>query len=70
MKNYLLLRSMHSEEFYPDEVCRKTTPRQKHNPPLLYNLELDPGERSKLPVNEYADVLKKIDKVHYFIEII
>lgn len=29
----------------PDYDCRKTAPSTKHDPPLLFNLDFDPGER-------------------------
>ena len=39
---------------------------KKHDPPLLYNLEHDPGEVAELSADEYSHVLKKIDQVHYY----
>ena len=46
---------------YPDVVCRGNSTLMEHNPPLLYNVEEDPGELYQLPTEEYADVLEKID---------
>ena len=46
---------------YPDEVCRGNYSLREHDPPLLYNLEQDPGEVYELPTKDYADVLEKID---------
>ena len=62
-KNYLLLRSNHGGEFYPDKMCRKTASMEKHDPPLLFNLEHDPGERAELKPHEYGHILEKINKV-------
>ena len=50
---------------HADKVCIDTVSK-KHDPPLLYNLERDPGEKDELNANEYAHVLKRIDRVCYY----
>ena len=39
-------------------MCRNTTKLQAHNPPILYNLWSDPGER---------DPLNEDDSLYYYI---
>ena len=34
-----------------DEACRGTTGKTKHDPPLLYDVNLDPGERYPIANN-------------------
>ena len=34
-----------SDDSNPDPVCRSTAPLTLHSPPLLFNLDTDPGER-------------------------
>ena len=50
---------------YYDEVCRSNYTVRAHNPPLLFNLNLDPGEI--YPINsgssEYNTVMAQITKV-------
>ena len=48
---------------YPDEVCRRDFERHDYDPPLLYDLNSDPGEIYNLKVTEHADVMATIDKV-------
>ena len=41
----------------------------KHDPPLLYDLNQDPGELNPLKITEspYKEILAEIDKVKYII---
>ena len=50
---------------YYDVVCRNTTPLVKHSTPLLYNLEVDPGELYQLDTGkmENQKILQEIDEV-------
>lgn len=52
-------------EFYPDEMCRPSTKLTQHNPPLLYNLNHDPGELNPLnaTLSPYKEIVEEIDKV-------
>ena len=49
---------------YPDEVCRSNTPLVAHDPPLLFNLNADPGELRPLDATKYIRVLEKIEMVN------
>ncbi|XP_074128045.1 arylsulfatase A isoform X1 [Sminthopsis crassicaudata] len=58
--------SIHSG-MVPDPVCQPMTPRIQHDPPLLFDLEMDPGENfellkygSKENMGKYFEVLKEI----------
>ena len=50
---------------YPDEMCLGDL--MKHDPPLLYDLNHDPGELNPLKTTEspYKEILAEIDKVKY-----
>ena len=52
-------------EFYPDESCRHTAKQQQHDPPLLYNLNHDPGELNVLNATKspYNEIVKEINMV-------
>ena len=49
----------------PDVVCRRSTTQTKHDPPLLFNLNDDPGELNPLNTNEipYKEILQTINGV-------
>lgn len=49
----------------PDVVCRRSTTQTKHDPPLLFNLNDDPGELNPLNTNEipYKEILQTINEV-------
>ena len=51
---------------YPDEVCRDNFGTHYYDPPLLYDLNSDPGEIYELSVTEHADVMATINKVINF----
>ena len=53
--------------FYPDEMCLGGL--SKHDPPLLYDLNHDPGELNPLKTTEspYKEILAEIDKVIVFV---
>ncbi len=48
---------------YPDIVCRGNYTLHHYDPPLLYNLNSDPGEIYNLDVSKYSDVMAQITKV-------
>ena len=48
---------------YPDEVCRSNASLVAHDPPLLFNLNADPGELRPLDASKYKRVLEKIEMV-------
>jgi arylsulfatase A len=48
---------------YPDEVCRGNFSLHSYDPPLLYDVNSDPGEIYQLDPTLYASVLSQIDKV-------
>ena len=54
-------------ENYPDAACKASTKTVKHDPPLLFNLNYDPGELNPLNTVEspYNDVVKTINEVGY-----
>jgi hypothetical protein len=47
---------------YPDEVCRGNFSLHSYDPPLLYDVNSDPGEIYQLDPTLYASVLSQIDK--------
>ena len=51
--------------FYPDEACKSTSKLAKHDPPLLYDLNHDPGELNPLDATQspYKEIVKEIDEV-------
>ena len=50
---------------YPDVVCRSNYSTHHYDPPLLYDLNSDPGELYNLDVDEYTGVLATIEKVRF-----
>ena len=52
-------------EFYPDEMCRSSAKLVQHDPPLLYNLDHDPGELNLLNATQfpYNKIVEEINKV-------
>lgn len=50
---------------FPDEVCHSDFPLHIYDPPLLYDLNSDPGEIYNLNINEYAEVMATIEKVGF-----
>ena len=52
-------------ESYPDEMCRHSAKLVQHDPPLLYNLNHDPGELNILNATQspYNEIVKEINKV-------
>jgi arylsulfatase A len=56
-----------SPDVYPDEVCRANYPLHYYDPPLLYDLNQDPGELYNLKLDEYVQVMENIEKIRdYF----
>ena len=41
-----------SDDFNYDASCRSTAKFQKQDPPLLFDLDLDPGERYPIPATD------------------
>ena len=52
-------------EFYPDEMCKNPRNITKQDPPLLYDLNQDPGELNPLRTTRspYKEILAEIDQV-------
>ena len=50
---------------YPDAACKASAGTVKHDPPLLFNLNYDPGELNPLNTTEspYNEIVKTINKV-------
>ena len=55
---------------YPDEMCRGNL--TKHDPPLLYDLNHDPGELNPLRTEEspYKEIVAEINKVSYICNVL
>ena len=55
----------HCPNTFPDQMCRSNYNLHQQNPPLLFNLEEDPGEVRNLDTQQqqYANVIKHIDQV-------
>jgi len=47
----------------PDKMCRPFTRQAEHDPPLLFNLDYDPGELDSLDTTDYEEILQTIDEV-------
>ena len=60
------IRSLLYPLLYPDKICRPTSPLVQHDPPLLYNLNQDPGELNPLNATEspYDEIVAEIDQVN------
>lgn len=52
-------------DFYPDDICKSSSKVTKHDPPLLYDLNHDPGELNPLTTTEspYKEILAEINQV-------
>ncbi|XP_065912196.1 arylsulfatase A-like [Dysidea avara] len=50
---------------YPDAACKASAGTVKHDPPLLFNLNYDPGELNPLNTTEspYNEIVKTINKI-------
>ena len=48
---------------YPDEQCRSSLNLTRHDPPLLYDLWLDPGEMNPLVPQENYNLLLQMLQV-------
>ena len=48
---------------YPDVVCRSNYSVHYYDPPLLYEVNADPGEIYNLNTTEYQDVVSFMTKV-------
>ena len=51
---------------YPDAACKFTAGTVKHDPPLLFNMNNDPGELNPLDTEEppYSEIVKTINEVN------
>ncbi|XP_065912203.1 arylsulfatase A-like isoform X2 [Dysidea avara] len=51
--------------FYPDDMCKGSAKETRHDPPLLFNLNEDPGELNPLNVKEspYKEIVQTIDEI-------
>jgi len=51
---------------YPDAACKVTAGTVEHDPPLLFNVNTDPGELNPLDTEEppYNEIVKTINKVN------
>lgn len=58
--SYSSLGSGLSDDSNYDHACRSTNHLKAHNPPILYNLDQDPGERYPLDPAEHEDLLDEI----------
>ena len=61
--HYVTEGQVNSDPENHDKDCRPTATRTTHNPPLLYNLNQDPGEQYQLNHTLYQDVLKTIQQI-------
>ena len=54
----------HCEDTYPDMVCRQNYTKRALDPPYLFDLHADPGEKynlnSKRESSKYAEILKQM----------
>ena len=56
--NIDFVASGNAPEDYYDYACRKTTELEEHDPPILYDLWLDPGEAD--PLDSHATCIVNI----------
>lgn len=49
---FLFIFSGNAPPDHYDVLCRNTTALEEHDPPLLFNLWTDPGERDPLTPND------------------
>lgn len=61
----VIYRSGLYPDFYPDEMCKNPKNITKHDPPLLYDLNHDPGELNPLRTTRspYKEILAEINQV-------
>ena len=71
---YITFNFIHSLSFlfsgnaapdYPDIACRNTTNITLHDPPILYDLWMDPGEMTPLDPHENYYLLQKMIEVNF-----
>ena len=55
----------HCHNDFPDHVCRSNYTLRQQNPPLLFDLEVDPGEVYNLDTEQrqYANIVEHIGRV-------
>ena len=49
-----------SDDHNPDHACRSSSQLKRHDPPLLFNLGEDPGERHPLDPAKYGDIIEEV----------
>ena len=54
-----------SDDYNYDAACRSSAGFQKRDPPLLFDLDLDPGERYPIPVDDprYFNVRRSLNNL-------
>ena len=60
---FLIVGSGLSDGGNYDFNCTKKAKRTVHDPPLLFDLHSDPGERYPLKSSTYSDVLEKMNQL-------
>ena len=63
--NINFVASGNAPEDYYDYACRRTTELEEHDPPILYDLWLDPGEADPLDSDKYSWLISKMYEVCY-----
>ena len=48
-------------------MCHSNYSKHAYDPPLLYDLHVDPSEIYPLNVTEYQDVVQQIEKVGFLV---
>ena len=62
-KAHFATEGSHCKASYHDQDCWSKTPLVHHDPPLLFDIEMDTKERFPLNVTQYANVLDSIMKL-------